>query len=155
GVDRLAHDADRFGALRLPGVFDVLVRPPAGAAGQRAFAERVQLVDELHHRGDGRSELLALFAVGRHAAGGLARLAAPRLRGGPARPAVVGPAGPAAAGRLAAGGRRPPRAREAREAPRAARVAPPGLLLGRRDEHDVQAGRGGAVLLEHRVGIDR
>jgi hypothetical protein len=78
-LDRLADNANRFLAFDFAGVLDVFIGAPRRAAGYCLLAERVELVDQLHHRSDRRVHLLALLDVGRHPPDGVVRFPPQRL----------------------------------------------------------------------------
>ena len=147
-VDRLAQHGDGRQSLDPAGRWFAAPRP----AVHGGFAERVQLVDELHQRRHRGVQVHPLFDVARHAADRVVRLPPERLLG-------VGAVGTALGDALAADGLRPvidepPDAHQEPEAALEARVAPLDFLLRRRDEHHVQPQRVGAVFLQHVVGID-
>ena len=122
----------------------------------RAFgpaAEGVQLVDELHHRGNRRVQMDARIEISRHALDRLVRF--PPKRAFRFVELDVRRRGiPLAADGIAQLVDEPPDARQKAEAAFEPRIGPLNFLFRRRDEHDVQAQRVRAELLDHVVGID-
>ena len=78
-LQRLPDDTDGLAALSVIHAVArtrrAIVAPAPRRASRRLLAEAVQLVDQFHHRGDGRIELLALLDVDRDPADRVVRLA--------------------------------------------------------------------------------
>ena len=121
----------------------------------RGLAERIELVDELHHRRHRRVQVHPLLDVHGGAPDRVVRFAAEGAFSVCELFHLARPAFPA----LPAQKRRPmvhetPHAHQEPEASLDPRVAPLDFLFRRRDKHHVQPQRIRAVLLHHRVRID-